>query len=152
MLQTALIEIDKHTSETLDCFEIGLHVWEVRRCWNLRHTPKGHRRLAKVASLRLRDARRRSRVEWTEGKGVIGQCWVHRTPVERNVGADFEPFESATAEEWKARADDFRLGLTWDEFQRTKSYGGILAAPMLDTDGKFRGASRWMGRRGRTRP
>lgn len=139
VLHTALIQIDKHTHDSLNYFHIGLHVWEVRRCWNLKHSPKGHLRLAKVASLRLSGTLQSSRVEWTRGKGVIGQCWIHKTPVDRNVGADFQAFESATAQQWDGRDEHFRLGMTWDEFQRVRSYGGVLAAPMLDADGGFRG-------------
>lgn len=136
LIHLCLIEADKATSDRLKIEDIGVHVWEVRLGLR-RRWPFLMRRLVKLDDIRLRDTLGRSRVEWTEGKGVIGQCWTRRGTVARDLD-EFRGYESAEA--WQAEDAEFRLNLTWEEYQRTKDYGGVMAAPMLGkTDDSFRG-------------
>lgn len=137
ILYLCLIQVDEATDDSLEYYNIGLHVW--RKGWRLTWRPPfGRRQLIKVAKVRLSDTMQSSRVVWTKGKGVIGKCWETKAVVRRDLGS-FKPYVSGSQEAWYAAPPDFRLNLTWEEFQRTANYGGVIAAPMLDKRDRFRG-------------
>jgi len=106
-------------------------------------------RLRPIEEVRL--ARRRSSgVQWTYGKGAIGQCWVDRYDVHFDCWNKYRTFlrfdnsdgpagPSCTNEEWSEADSDTRLKLTLDEFRRLGGrYGAVLVTPLF-------AGQRWLG-------
>lgn len=132
VLHFMLARIDKETTDVLKWHDIGIHVWEVRG----RFVPSRFRHLSKVAKVRIsNDDRGGSMIRWARGVGAIGKCW------ETGQGGVFDVTNlvPATLEEWERRAPAERMGLSWQQAQRTKGYGGIVVMPMYDLKDRFRG-------------
>jgi hypothetical protein len=105
--------------------DLGVHVWILAGPWFAQ-------RLERAASFLIRD-RRRSAVSWTKGKGVFGLCWEERAPV--IVDLETELYAKApTRAAFEALPQKERLGLEWDELQRTRHYKTVYAAPLFDRD------------------
>lgn len=100
--------------------DIGTNVWLVE-------TFRGQQYLDRLTRVRLvSDVPRTTGVDWTKGKGVIGQVWVTGRPVILDGAA------------WDAQV---RLpggdtsGFTRDEVEQVRGkYGCIVAAPIVDGD------------------
>jgi hypothetical protein len=72
-------------------------------------------------------------VPWTRGKGVFGVAWEQKAPVIMDLDADL--YQRASTEvEFNALDDATKLGLAWDEVQRTKRYKVVYAAPLFNRD------------------
>lgn len=102
---------------------VGIHVWRVAGPWFAR-------RLERDAKFLIRD-RRGSAVAWTRGKGVFGLAWKERAPVIVDLDQTLYPLATSEQAFMDLPAED-RLGLSWDEVQRTKHYKTIYAAPLFD--------------------
>lgn len=100
--------------------DIGVHIWVVAG-------PPGCRYLARRATY-LPEGRRRSRVTWRRGKGVLGACWQGNAP----VLTDLALLEQAapSAEVFGRISKERRLGLTWSEFDATRHYRAVWATPV----------------------
>jgi hypothetical protein len=101
---------------------VGIHVWRVAGPWFARH-------LEREAKFLIRD-RRGSAVPWTKGKGVFGLAWEEKAPVIIDLDNRLYPLATTQAAFMARRSQD-RLGLSWDEIQRTKHYKTIYAAPLF---------------------
>lgn len=102
---------------------LGVHVWRIRAPW------RGDPFLERVVTFRLAH-RDQSRVVWTKGKGVIGECW---SSGEEKV-ADIRPLKAA----YDAGEDVFealpagdRNNLSYDEFRQVRHYMAIYARPLF---------------------
>jgi hypothetical protein len=119
----------------LDWERVGVNAFLVKRnpvrFWR--------RRLRRCGRVRLANISPSSRVEWTEGKGVIGTCWH----VGQDQGADlqsvFAPLARDTAFSWNAMPVDTRMGLSHDDYTRTKQYEAVVATPITNADDKVVG-------------
>jgi hypothetical protein len=80
-------------------------------------------------------------VVWTPDKGVFGYCFRARAPVIVDLQAQI--YDRATTEdEFLALPIHHRLGLGWDEVNRTREYKTVYAAPLWRrsaTDAELRG-------------
>lgn len=102
--------------------QIGIHVWRVAG-------PSFSQHLKREAKFLIRD-RRGSSVPWTRGKGVFGRAWEERSPVIVDLETELYPY-ATSEEEFMALPEKTRLGLSWDELNRTKHYKTIYAAPLF---------------------
>jgi hypothetical protein len=102
--------------------EVGVHIWTVAG------TPFG-RHLRRSGSFLLTGTRARSGIRWTQGRGVVGLAWRLKTRVIR----DLERTRKAARSEqtFTALAAEDRLGLTWEEFVRTRQYEAVFAHPLF---------------------
>lgn len=76
-----------------------------------------------------------SNVDWTFGKGVIGRCWQLGTDLGVDLRDHVADVAARSPEEWEQLTDEERLGLTYDDFQRTRQHGVVVATPVLDRSG-----------------
>ncbi len=129
LLSEACLRLAAYIDEecpSVDLRDVGVHVWLVAG-------PPWARRLHRGPEFLLRE-RQRSNVIFTEGKGVLGQVWAAQ------VDAVFD-LEAESA--WVASEADFdrldpavKRGLTWIDFQRTRRYKAIWAAPLSHRSGQ----------------
>lgn len=112
---------------TADWATVGMHAFTV-------HRPLFRRaRLVRVGRLRLGNRPGTAqRITWTEGKGVIGRCWLEKEDVAVNIARINKEIKGLTAEEWMDRGADERLGMTLDEVKAAKDFGAIVASPIMD--------------------
>ncbi|MEA2386899.1 MAG: hypothetical protein QOJ22_1073 [Thermoleophilaceae bacterium] len=103
--------------------EIGVHIWVVRGPFFAKHLRRGARFL-------LLGDRTQSGIRWKKGKGVVGIAWERRGYEIKNL--DGLAARASTELAWRQLPDADRLGMTWDEFQATKQYKAIYAAPLFD--------------------
>jgi hypothetical protein len=91
------------------------------------------KRQVRLARVKLTPYPQSSGVRWTRGKGVIGRCWAtHRFAV-HDLREEFGPYGEVNRDTWEALPPGVRLGLSFDEFQRTRDlYGVVAAVPILD--------------------
>ena len=73
-----------------------------------------------------------SNVEWTFGKGVIGRCWQLGQDLGIDLQAHFAGLGALSADQWAHLAEEDTLGLTFEEFQRTRQHAIVVATPILD--------------------
>ena len=101
--------------------QVGVHLWEVGG-------PPFARRLYRGPEFILRE-RRHSHMTFTKGKGVLGKVW--ETGVEEAV--NLEELQSGLHNEaaFNAAPAAVRLGLTWPEYERSKRYKSVWAAPLF---------------------
>lgn len=101
--------------------DFGLHVFLVDR----RYVDP---QLVRVARKRLTAKSPQPR-SFARGEAVVGTCWLR----EEEVLADFtsEPFASATADTWRLMGDDARLGMDWEEFEKSRRrFKAVGAVPI----------------------
>lgn len=132
-LQGALVEIVDTCSA--DYKRIGVNAFLVRR--TVLHPLSGVQK--RIARLRMSASPPPSAITWTKGKGVIGSCWLRKTEVAVNLRKQYKPLHGCTEEEWLAAPADVKQGLTYKEFQQVRGYGIIVASPMIDVKGRYRG-------------
>ena len=120
----------------------GIHVFVARRMWPRQAFKRygwrngwrylGRPYLKRIGTARHADVLPSTGVVWTKGKGVVGVCWRENDVYGRPLAEDFGTPDYWTQEEWEAEDDDFRDGLSWDEFARVakREYGGVLAYPI----------------------
>lgn len=112
----------------LDWTAVGVNAFLVRR----RFRWFGDEVLQRVGRERIRSTPPPSNVRWTAGKGVIGRCWALGTDLGVDLRHHFRDVEGSSAEEWARLGDEERLGLTYEDFQRTRQHGVVVATPVLD--------------------
>lgn len=137
-LRGLLIELVKLTD--LPFYVLAVHVFVPEKRWSKRASvPKREERLIKFASIKIVDRPRSTNIPWTRGKGVIGQCWEKKKTVAMNVCHEFREYiKGAKGEsDWKDETPEWRTNLDWDELERVKNYGPVIAYPVLDDDGHF---------------
>jgi hypothetical protein len=94
----------------------------------------------RIARVKLSFSPPPSGIRWTRGKGVIGRCWEARDNIIEDLRVRFGPYIDYTREQWDALDGRDRFGLDFEEFQRTRTWYGIVgAAPILDPKGRFLG-------------
>lgn len=113
-----------------DFTSVGMHAFLVR---GIRPS------LKRVGRVRLVRRAGTSGVRWTKGKGVIGTCWQKCAPVMYDIAAHREAALSMSAKAWDELPAEMRLGMTHQDYQRASTAGTIMAAPIQDDSGKFRG-------------
>lgn len=109
----------KHTSLTHDA--LGVHVWTVAG-------PPLARYLRRRTTFRP-VGRQRLPITWRKGKGAIGLCWAR----ERGAVTDIDLLMRLAPDEQsfcKLPAEK-RLGMTWDEFQRSADYRAIWTVELM---------------------
>jgi hypothetical protein len=119
-------------------YRLGYKEWTVRtKTWRIGRKP----RLERAERIRLSDYPAMSDVPWTEGRGVIGDCWararpeyVHWAPLaKRWSGKDI------TEAQWARIKPEDKAGFTREQFMMMVwKYAEILAVPIQD-DGKVVG-------------
>jgi hypothetical protein len=116
---------------------LGLHAYIVRH----RPIPPFRPHLLRVAKVRLGSAPPGSGIVWTQGKGVIGRCWVEDKAIVMDSAAAYAPFMTVSREEWQRQVPaDVRLNLTFGEFKRIRGrYASVIAVPVRDRTGAVRG-------------
>lgn len=116
---------------------LGISVFAVKRSWFLRWhlVPWRKARLKRLFRFRLSEHPAESKVDWTIGKGTIGECWKDGVPVlhdRRQVAAQYGRGNYPADEQaFSMLTDAERCGFTRDEFVQTiDKYGEILAVPV----------------------
>lgn len=132
-LRALLVQVVQ--ASQLDWTDVGVNAFLVRR----RYRWVGGQALKRIGRERIRSAPPPSSVVWTVGKGVIGRCWELGTDLGVDLRDHFAGVEANTPEEWTKLTDEERLGLTYEDFQRTRQYGVVVATPVLDRAGSVLG-------------
>ena len=140
-LRALLVELVDKTQ--VDWKSISVSAFLVERRWRW----FGPEQLRRVGRERIRSTPRTSKVVWTRGKGVIGQCWDSHRDFGLDLRAIYAKAAGMTAEEWSNLPDhstglteeewsnlphDQRYGLTYDDFVRTRHHSVVVATPILD--------------------
>jgi hypothetical protein len=134
------------TARNIPLEKLGISVFAIRPRLGRRYVilPWRRGRLKRVFRFRLSDYPPRSEVQWTEGKGTIGQCWStgvkafhDRRPVAARYGAGHSPDEA----QYRLLTHEEHNGFTLEEFRQTvDKYGEIIAVPIRrDHSGKMVG-------------
>lgn len=131
-LAGVLVSLDEKT--TIPYTELGLTAFVVRR--TLRH-PGGVQ--IRIARLRLRANPRPTRILWTKKKGVLGRCWRNLQVEELDHAAKYGKYQNCTKDTWKKLPSDVREGLSYEDFKAIRHFGYVLAAPIIDGEGNYRG-------------
>ncbi len=132
ILRAAFLVITE--KRTIEWQTLGINAFLVRR-----HFPRfWELHLDRVANVRIRQVGR-SRVVWTKGKGVIGQCWVEQADVGRNFAVDYAGLLDCTETRWLALPAEFRQGLDYSEFRATRHHRTVVAMPIVTEGGRFLG-------------
>ena len=116
---------DHILSEPLNIDDFGLHVYRIKRTF--RHPISGI--LHKVGRQNLSSRLATESIEYTKGKGVVGQCWKEKESF--TVDCLEEYSHITTKDEWNSLKKKERRGLTWAEYERSKHCGVIHAIPIL---------------------
>lgn len=115
-------------SGSLVASRLAVHVWvpgRVGRPFRRREV------LKRLTTFRIA-GRGRSHIEWTIEKGALGRAW--RAGEAQTY--DLAPLRAAGERGQKyfeSRKDEFRFGLTWDEYRQVRQYTAIFARPLYDT-------------------
>jgi hypothetical protein len=123
-LSEACIQLAAYIDETcpsLSLRDVGIHVWRVGG-------PPFARRLHRRQQFLLRQ-RQPSHVSFTKGKGLIGNVWATGVPDIKDLESDYAGV--TTAAHFQELSDENRLGLSWEEFQRTRRYTAVWASPLF---------------------
>lgn len=140
-VKTLLVTLDEKTSATWK--QIGITVFIVRHS---RRHPFGVQE--RIFRLRMKTKPKPTRIGWTRHKKPLGECWRTREPVEFNhtthrakveAGRHGQPFKWW---EWLKvpRAD--RLGLRCRDYNEIRSFGYVVAMPIIPDGGHFPGRYR----------
>jgi hypothetical protein len=107
--------------------------------------PRGIRRptrLVRTQRVRIIDDLHESAVEFTKGKGTVGQCWEHQRPAYHNWGpinAQLHSKPDAVKKFWDQTPEKLKRGFTETEFvSLLGKYSEVLAVPVMIA-GKFEG-------------
>lgn len=112
---------------------LALHIWRVKR--TLRHPIVGE--LVRLRALRMASVPAIQPVRFLKDKGVTGECWkTNQEVIADNLTAHHAVQDE---EQWEQVDNRTRRNLTWDEHERSKHCGAILATPIRRRSGKFRG-------------
>src|SRR5204862_4355592 len=104
--------------------DVGIHVW-------LAHG-RGKRQVLKRGPQFLLRSRRDSGILFTPNKGVVGRAWSEKAAVLLDLETHVHP-AATTRQEYEALPDDYRLGIAWDEYQRSKHYQAIWASALVES-------------------
>jgi hypothetical protein len=116
---------------------LGVHAFLVR--WRMAWGwPPVRRELVRMGGVKLRAAPR-SGVRWIKGKGLIGRCWVLNQDVGVNLDDAWRDLVDLPEAEWDDLPARIRYDMSFHEFQRTRAYRAIIASPIQDKSGRFRG-------------
>lgn len=124
-----LVDIYDRCDNAMPATSLGVHAWLVKGWRN--------KRLVRVVSFKLHKTSETG-IKWTKGKGAIGACW--RDEIESFFDLQDLRFIATKGQDaFNALSDTVRLGLSWEEFQKTRNYVGVYVWPIKDRTGKFRG-------------
>jgi hypothetical protein len=123
-LSEACVQLAAYIDEecpSLSLRDVGIHVWRVGG-------PPFARRLHRAQQFLLRQ-RQPSHVRFTKGKGLIGKVWSTGVPDIKDLEVDYA--RVAAEADFMHLAEEDRLGLSWEEFQRTSRYTAVWASPLF---------------------
>ena len=127
-----IVDVEEASGHFIPLVDLGVHVWKPgRRLWNREPV------LKRYAMFRT-SRRMGSGVEWTYGKGAIGQCWKRQ----QILSVDLSPLHAAAAEgqeTFEGLSDEERWNIGWPEFQNTTRYWSILVWPLRNDHHDFLG-------------
>lgn len=122
----ALVEIAHLVS--LPCKDVGIHLFVVKDRFPQRFRESVLERKLRV---RLSSMPVSSDVRWTIGKGVVGACWQQQRDQVVDLDGLHSAYYGADAEEWDRLSASVTLGLTFQDFERTRAkYGVVVATPV----------------------
>lgn len=116
---------------------LGISVFVIKRKWVLkcRFVPWYEKRLRRLLRFRLSDYPAESRVDWSIGKGTIGECWATGEPVlhdRRSTAARYGKGHHPNEQEYAALSEEEHCSFSLPEFNQTiDKYGEILAVPIV---------------------
>lgn len=126
LLLMTLVEIAHLVS--LPCHDVGIHLFIVKSRFPKRFRDSVLERKLRV---RLSSIPVSSDVTWTLGKGVVGACWQQQRDQVLDLDGLHYPYYDIDAEAWDRLPDSVNLGLTFQDFERTRGkYGMVVATPM----------------------
>lgn len=102
--------------------DVGVHIWFVRG-------PFFARRLVRGPEFLLRE-RQKSNVAFVKGKAAVGQVWAEARDAVFDLGGE-PSADVKTRADYEKLDTEFTRGLSWDEFERTRRYKAIWAAPLF---------------------
>jgi hypothetical protein len=111
--------------------QIGFHAFLVKPGWR--------KHLVRVGRVRLPYRAESSGIRWTKGKGVIGECWRSGETIVADNTDLLSECKRVGKLAWNSSPAESRMGLSYDECLRTKTFGAIMAVPIVDRKGEFRG-------------
>ncbi|MEO8281985.1 MAG: hypothetical protein ABI568_01055 [Pseudarthrobacter sp.] len=120
-----------------DHSDVGLHIWKLRRRGRAAFRP----RLQRIATYRLGGSVNLRDFQPRKGEGVVGLCWAKNEEVKFDVAAlarrltDSKVFQR----EVTTNGPQSVMGFTWEEFVTVRHRGAVLASPIRDKRGRFRG-------------
>lgn len=108
---------------TVPLKDVGIHIWLARG--------RGKRRVLERGPQFLLRKRLSSGVQLSPAKGVVGRAWSEKADVLLDLETHVHP-AAASQSAYDALPNDYRLGIGWDEYQRTKHYQAIWASALVE--------------------
>jgi hypothetical protein len=93
----------------------------------------------RVGRIRLESNPTPTHIVWTKRKGILGECWTQLRDAKLNHPEHFASCMNCTKEEWKALGCEVKMHLTYKDFKQIRSFGFVLASPMTNHKGHYRG-------------
>jgi hypothetical protein len=131
-LGAALVRI--HELNNAPFSDYGLHAFIVQRS-----LPR-MRYLERVAAVKLGAHPSPTRIRWTRGKGIVGQCWAQQQVVIADTGSLYGQLDSIESSFWRTLPESVSMSLSHREAELLrKRYRGAAAVPIIDINGWVRG-------------
>lgn len=131
------VHIAKHTKIPLE--HVGVSAWVVKRYRPWLKNP----RLSRIVRFRVTNSIPPSDVDWTIGKGAVGQAWEVRRPTFhtwRDLCDKYGRDGKLTEAQWKGIAKRNRFGFTYQEYKSMLGkYSEVAAFPVCATSGSVIG-------------
>ncbi|MEU8342346.1 hypothetical protein AB0C74_11670 [Spirillospora sp. NPDC048832] len=119
-LGSALAQIEEITA--LSANDIGLQAFIIKR-----KLLSKKQYLTRLARLRLNE-QPPSEIEWTKGKGVVGESWRLRRYFDFNFDTHHAQQKDWMEGDWPSLPADVTMGMTWMDFEQVRGRYGIVSA------------------------
>jgi hypothetical protein len=117
--------------------------------WKVIDHKKTAKPLYPIGRHRFSPTPRESGIEWTCGKGIIGECWKKKQTIVANTQKFDAKHRKLTAKQWGLLPEETRRALDHDEYhQMAGKYGTVIAMPIMK-NGKVMGVIALDAPRGR---
>jgi len=88
--------------------------------------------LGRVAEVRLAHLAPATEIQWTRGKGVIGQCWADSRPLAIATEPIYAALQIDSEADWLRVPAETRMDLSYRDFLHIRGkYAGVVAVPIF---------------------
>lgn len=137
--QLASVIVTIAENEGINVSDVGCGIFVVRPAGWFNHRPE---QMIRPERVRIPDDLHETKVEFTQGKGAVGQAWEHKIPAHTDWIAINEKYNGRPdyiAKRWEKIPDATKRNFTMAEFiGMVGKYAEVIAVPIID-EGKFLG-------------